>query len=639
MSLARRLRGSRPGRLLLTIGSVRFAVPVMALVTAALIWGTVLDASRGAHVAGRIVYGSWWFIGLMALVCLILIVAVIVRYPFKRKHIGFIVVHASLVSIIVTGFVTYFSKIEGNLILAPGAVSNAIRTGDRRIELLEHNEGSFAILDSVDLDSVEFATPERFTLGGTTFRVVQDWANTTEQIEVVNDGEHPLHAAEITIEPGAPDAHWIGQPSPGAAPPKLAGITIRMVPEGEVWSPPQGDERLVLMTDDGDELDIPKTGASISSSKWTIKKIERFEHAVVSTGGLTEGDPDRANPAIEILIEHDDGSQERLIAFSRFPDSSMKRAVAGERVSPFTVAYVGARLTTPTLAMMRQGDRIWALYATPDGMVTPIDHDGSFPWVFRCGAQTVTVLQNFDRARANRRLIEAPAESESVPAMVLAEEAGDHEHQFTLVWGQRLPVEIDGVVRVMQYGPAMLELPFSIELVEFRKTDYPGSQMAMAYESDVVMRAPGFEPTQQTIWMNNPLKHEGWKVYQSGFLGDGTSILQVTKDPGLLPTYLACFGLCVGILITYYSRSMSPGHPGIPVAFKRRNRHAVRGNQSRRSADNAAGGRPVAGVFAGAPGVGVIAGTDRDPVSWTDDADRLVRTPHRGGSDGPRQVV
>lgn len=641
MSLARRLHSSPLGRVVLYLGSVRFAVPLLALIAAAMIWGTFLDASQGARVAGRIVYGSWWFIALMALVCLTLIIAVALRYPFKRKHIGFIVVHASLITLIATGFATYFFKIEGEILLNQGGVASAIRTGDRRIELFEHNDGSLGVIESVDLDSVDVASPKSITLGSTTFRVIEDWANTVERVKVVNDGARQLHAVELTIEPGAPEAHWVGQTAPGEPPPRLAGMTIRVIPQGEVWSPPQGDERLVLLTDQGEELDLPEAGTRIGDSRWQVQQVQRFAHAVVSSDGLIEGDPDRANPAIEMLLEHEDGSRERLTAFSRFPDSPMKRTVAGERVSPYRVAYMGARLTSPTLALMLDGDRRWALFASPEGMVTQVEHDGSFPWTIQCGEQTVTVLADLDRARADRQLVEAPAENENRPAMILEVDTGDHQHQFTLVWGQRTPVEIDGVVRILKYGPATHALPFSIELVEFRKTDYPGSQMAMAYESEVVMRVPGAEPIHMTIWMNHPLKHAGWKVYQSGFLGDGTTILAVTKDPGLVPTYLACTGLCVGIMITFFSRSMSSGHPGIPVAFKRRNGHAMRGNQTHSSTCDAAGGRPVEGVVARADGqgVGVIAGTDRDPVSRPDDADGHLRAPHRGRSHRPHQVV
>jgi len=67
--------------------------------------------------------------------------------------------------------------------------------------------------------------------------------------------------------------------------------------------------------------------------------------------------------------------------------------------------------------------------------------------------------KDYDHARADRRLVETAAENENRLAMVLAEVADDHEHEFMLVWGQRLPVEIDGVMRVLQYGPATHEPP------------------------------------------------------------------------------------------------------------------------------------------------------------------------------------
>ncbi|HHN77590.1 MAG TPA: hypothetical protein ENK11_02810, partial [Phycisphaerales bacterium] len=63
------------GRFLLFIGGLRFAIPVMILVAVALIIGTFLDAGQGAKVAARLVYGSGWFIALMALVCMSLIAA------------------------------------------------------------------------------------------------------------------------------------------------------------------------------------------------------------------------------------------------------------------------------------------------------------------------------------------------------------------------------------------------------------------------------------------------------------------------------------------------------------------------------------------------------------------------------------
>lgn len=136
-----------------------------------------------------------------------------------------------------------------------------------------------------------------------------------------------------------------------------------------------------------------------------------------------------------------------------------------------------------------------------------------------------------------------------------------------LPWKGMVAFPAQGPGVMLRYGPRTVPLPFAIRLDQFRKTDYPGTEMAMAYESDVSVTAPSEADTKVLISMNNPLKHSGWKVYQSGFVGSETSIFSVMRDPGLVLTYIASVFLCVGIAITFYSRGWSWGHPGIPAPF------------------------------------------------------------------------
>lgn len=87
----------------------------------------------------------------------------------------------------------------------------------------------------------------------------------------------------------------------------------------------------------------------------------------------------------------------------------------------------------------------------------------------------------------------------------------------------------------------------------------------MEYQSDVGIIFPGQPETKFNIYMNNPYAHGPWKVYQSGFNGTTVSIFSVMHDPGLTLTYIASTFLCIGVVVTFYSRSMSWGHPGIPI--------------------------------------------------------------------------
>jgi hypothetical protein len=140
-----------------------------------------------------------------------------------------------------------------------------------------------------------------------------------------------------------------------------------------------------------------------------------------------------------------------------------------------------------------------------------------------------------------------------------------------VAWKSMIAAPVNGRNTLIRYGPLVVTLPFSMTLNEFRKTDYPGTEMAMAYESAVAVSGHGDEGFETTISMNKPLVQSGWKVYQSGFSGQTVSIFSVMRDPGLVLTYIACTGLCIGIIITFYGR----GHPGIPAPFARKEKHHV----------------------------------------------------------------
>lgn len=567
---------SRFGSVVLFLGGIRLAVPVLLLVAAAMGWGTWIESTRDADEAGRTVYGAWWFMALMGLVCMSLILSVVTRFPWRRKHVGFITVHASLVMLIISAFVSRFTRIEGRIVLAEGESASALQLDRTQIEVLRHNAGQFIPEDSVALDD---ARP--FTVAGASVTVTARWANSAEEFNVTDDGANPLHAIEL--RPGNGEALWIGQSNPGEPPQDLDGVFVRVLPEGERWTPPPAAAGLLeLRTDAGTRTTLSQPGVSLPGD-WVVQRIQHFERAVVEDGTLIERDTGPANPAALVELAHASGSIERHIAFARFPDGIHKKTLAGETHSPFVLRYGGAAAPSPLVCFERIDGRsaviVWT-EARTERFERPGAGDeaaGTEPDHWRIDSDLVgsfVVLREYTRARGGTRLVEAPEAENSRPALVIAYMQGDHQHTAILPWTQRVPLQFGDEVRMLRYGPVVHALPFSIELADFRKMDYPGSDMAMAYESDVrFAAAEGAEPSRVTISMNRPLKHAGWKVYQSGFVGENVSVFQVMRDPGLTPTYVACIGLCIGIIITFYSRSFSRGHPGVPALFGQRTRH------------------------------------------------------------------
>ncbi|HUS87642.1 MAG TPA: c-type cytochrome biogenesis protein CcsB [Bacteroidales bacterium] len=103
------------------------------------------------------------------------------------------------------------------------------------------------------------------------------------------------------------------------------------------------------------------------------------------------------------------------------------------------------------------------------------------------------------------------------------------------------------------YGSQEIELAFELKLEDFLLERYPGSSSPSGYKSNVVLKDPGNNiEMPYSIYMNNILKHRGYRFYQSSYDRDelGT-ILSVNHDmAGMLVTYAGYMLLFVFILLS-----------------------------------------------------------------------------------------
>lgn len=100
-------------------------------------------------------------------------------------------------------------------------------------------------------------------------------------------------------------------------------------------------------------------------------------------------------------------------------------------------------------------------------------------------------------------------------------------------------------------GRAQSPLPFAISLQDFRKIDYPGTQKAREFESDLIVQ-DGDVSWPVTVRMNEPLRYKGYTFYQSSFdqnSGIEISVLNVVKNSGRLFPYISTFIIFLGMLL------------------------------------------------------------------------------------------
>lgn len=94
-------------------------------------------------------------------------------------------------------------------------------------------------------------------------------------------------------------------------------------------------------------------------------------------------------------------------------------------------------------------------------------------------------------------------------------------------------------------------LPFSIELIDFEKKMYPGTNRAKSYSS-LVKLIEGDSEQKILIKMNQPLRHRDYTFYQASFI-EGmekeTTVLAVVKNSGRVFPYLSSIIMCIGLLV------------------------------------------------------------------------------------------
>jgi len=109
---------------------------------------------------------------------------------------------------------------------------------------------------------------------------------------------------------------------------------------------------------------------------------------------------------------------------------------------------------------------------------------------------------------------------------------------------------LNGVDVQMRIGSKIIELPFSIKLVDFELERYPGSMTPASYSSKVILIDKEQNLTKPYhIYMNHILDHRNYRFFQSSYDPDeqGT-VLSVNHDPGTLPTYIGYLLLAIGML-------------------------------------------------------------------------------------------
>ncbi len=121
-----------PRRVLRLLSSVKLAISLLAIIAVILIEATVM---RNQAQARRYIYHSWWFISLLALLCLNLILCTAGRWSFKVRRLGTTLTHAGVLIMVIGVVAGTVGGERGLLQLYIGHSDKTYYDGEERVPL------------------------------------------------------------------------------------------------------------------------------------------------------------------------------------------------------------------------------------------------------------------------------------------------------------------------------------------------------------------------------------------------------------------------------------------------------------------------------------------------------------------------
>jgi len=141
--------GSRAAWVTLLVAAAGFAwasrarlrsLGTRVVLAAVLSVATILEAGQGREFTQWYVYGSTWFIALLALLGVNILAAALIRWPWKKQQTGFVVTHAGLLVLLAGAVQTFMFGSEGQVILQEGQRSDQmLLTGRSVITAIRHS--------------------------------------------------------------------------------------------------------------------------------------------------------------------------------------------------------------------------------------------------------------------------------------------------------------------------------------------------------------------------------------------------------------------------------------------------------------------------------------------------------------------
>lgn len=518
--------------------SVKFAVIIISLFAFALTIGTFVESYNGTPFANKVIYKSWWFMGIQGLMLLSIVMATIVRLPAKKHLYGFYTVHLGLVILFLGSLVTYLVGIDGSIQLLPNKPARKILIDKDQIKIqsLELGE-SF----TYPLPYTGYATKldQKVKFGDITLKEYYPSASSKLKWEKLPNKEPILSAQYLIFNDNVAETITLSLSpiSDYQSSKKMGPLTVHLMPE----------ELLSCFT-----MNNP--------SKFVIWYTEDKKCSTPQQENLTIDKTDKGNNFI--TLEYKNQSYKFLPEFTPLPvnDDLTKIEESPIRVLSLDLFTKKPHLFTfgDSIVYFKKRSKKWILKKFENDDLIRL------PWMgFQLKKiRTESSLYPLDipsyvkPIQDNNKIIQGEDQA-------LRLEVGNNEYWIT----DKKPLQLSSTKGILfiQFIKKTYTLPYQLTLAKFVMQKNPGTNDPASFESYVELldgrKNQGIKKFH--VFMNNPLKYDDFTFYQSSYFPVGlkdngeqefASVLSVNYDPGRKFKYFGSLLIVLGSIWHFYLR-------------------------------------------------------------------------------------
>jgi len=512
------------GKIEKKLGNMKIGLALLGGGVLVLIFSSFLESYTNASFVDRLIYSTIWFKLLLGSIAFVILISLSSKMPFKKKYLGFYLIHSSLVMILAGGFLTSYTGINGEVVLYPQSFNNQIELNNYELVISSGEDiHNLRPIKTVVLPYNAFAWhtnieifPQLFLKSYLPFSKAKPGFG--------NDSlESGFFSAFIELE---------GKDQMGDL--VLSNHPKSQVPARAVWA---GINFTLL----------PKVMLEcfIHNSRydfffWNRKEQKCF---LPPEKKIKVGVSQLGNRFIEYRDQNSN--------FTFWPEMSARPMKEHGQVLEDAEIMVMSKKVFENNKDVLLFDNTLMVWSTGQRQYERIELSREWSYIPQMALRIRIKTQSDQQPIINlpETTIWSGVQS-SQQAILLQHMNVDN---WVLMDQPYIFNHINKIIKI-SLDKAKAQMPFKIKLKKFEMKLYPESQMPATYQSSVEIE----DGLLSDINMNNPLNYKGFRLFQSSYFelsnGEYASVLTASRDPGRFYMYLGSFLFLLGLVYYYYQK-------------------------------------------------------------------------------------